>query len=114
MEVFCSEVMKNQVAFYLVTEPRYFSEHKEAVAGRCSLRKVFLEISQNSQENTCASLCFKKVAGLRPATLLKQRLWRRCFLVNFGKFPRKFFFHRTPPVAAFEHITVFKQKIKRA
>ena len=97
--------MKNQVAFYLVTEPRYFSEHKEAVAGRCSLQKVFLEISQNSEENTCASLCFNKVAGLRPATLLKQRLWRRCFPVNFAKFLRKFFVHRTPPVAASEHIT---------
>ena len=25
----------------------------EAVAQRCSVRKVFLDISQNSQENTC-------------------------------------------------------------
>ena len=52
------------------------------------LRKLFLEISQNSQENTCTRVSFlKKVAGLRPATLLKKRLWHRCFLVNFGKFP---------------------------
>ena len=27
---------------------------KEAVDQRCSLKKVFLEILQNSQENTCA------------------------------------------------------------
>ena len=26
----------------------------EAVVRRCSLKKVFLEISQNSQKNTCA------------------------------------------------------------
>ena len=26
----------------------------EAVVRRCSVKKVFLEISQNSQENTCA------------------------------------------------------------
>ena len=26
----------------------------ETVAQRCSVKKVFLEISQNSQENTCA------------------------------------------------------------
>ena len=26
----------------------------EAVARNCSVKKVFLEISQNSQENTCA------------------------------------------------------------
>ena len=31
---------------------------------------------------------FNKVAGLRPATLLKKRLWYMCFLVNFVKFPR--------------------------
>ena len=28
--------------------------NSEAVAQRCSVKKVFLEISQNSQENTCA------------------------------------------------------------
>ena len=31
----------------------------EAVAQRCSVKKVFLEISQNSQENTFVSLFFK-------------------------------------------------------
>ena len=30
----------------------------EAVAPRCSVKKVFLEISQNSQENTCAKFSF--------------------------------------------------------
>ena len=29
-------------------------------------KKVFLKISQNSQQNTCVSLFFKKVAGLGP------------------------------------------------
>ena len=39
------------------------------------------------------SLFFNKVvAGLRPATLLKERLWHRCFPVNFAKFPRTPFF----------------------
>ena len=31
---------------------------KEAVVQRCSVKKVFLEISQNSQENTCARVSF--------------------------------------------------------
>ena len=31
---------------------------------------------------------FNKVEGLRPATLLKKRLWRRCFPVNVAKFLR--------------------------
>ena len=30
----------------------------EAVDQACSVKKVFLEISQNSQENTCARVCF--------------------------------------------------------
>ena len=37
-----------------------------------------------------------------PATLLKKRLWHRCFPVNFAKFLRTLFFHRTPLVAASE------------
>ena len=31
---------------------------------------------------------FNKVAGLRPATLLKKRLWHKCVPVNFAKFLR--------------------------
>ena len=39
-------------------------------------------------KHLCHSLFFNKVAVLRPATLLKKRLWRRCFPVNFAKFLR--------------------------
>ena len=46
---------------------------------------------QNSQENICASLFFNKVTGLRPSTLLKKRLQRKCFPVNFAKFTRTTF-----------------------
>ena len=35
----------------------------EAVALKSSVKKVFLEISQNSQENICARDSFNKVAG---------------------------------------------------
>ena len=37
-------------------------------------------------------LFFNKVAGLRPAFLLKKRLWQRFFPVNFVKFLRTPFF----------------------
>ena len=33
---------------------KLIKESQEAVAQRYSVKKVFLEISQNSQENTCA------------------------------------------------------------
>ena len=50
----------------------------EAVVWRCSIKKVLLEISQNSQGNTCA----------RVSLILKERLCHKCFPVNFGKFLR--------------------------
>ena len=46
------------------------------------------------------SLVFNEVSGLRPTTLLKERLWHKCFLGNFVKFLRKPFFYRIPLVAA--------------
>ena len=55
---------------------------------------VFLEISQNSQENTCAIVSFLiklQTSGLKSATSLKKRLWHRCFTVNFAKFLRTLF-----------------------
>ena len=51
------------------------NEGPEAVVQRRSVKKVFLEISQSSQENPCARAFF-----------LKKRLWHRCFPVNFAKF----------------------------
>ena len=35
---------------------------------------------------------FYKFTGLSPATLLKKRLWHKCFPVNFVKFLRALFF----------------------
>ena len=72
----------------------------EAVSRRCSVKKVFLKISQNSQKNTCARVSFliklQAIAGVlrRSATLLKKRLWHRCFPVNFAKFSRTPFFRK--------------------
>ena len=64
------------------------SQYLEAVAQRCSVKKVFLKNSQNSQENTCARVSFLiklQTLGVRPATLLKKRLWHRCFPGSFAK-----------------------------
>ena len=67
----------------------------EAATRSVLCKKVFLEVSQNLLENTCQSLFLNKVAGLRPATLSKKRLWHRCFPVNFVKFPRTPFLQNT-------------------
>ena len=52
------------------TEPALFKSSRRM----SSVKKVFWEISQNSQENTCVRVS---------ATLLKKRLQHRCFPVNF-------------------------------
>ena len=41
------------------------------------------------------SVFFNKVAGLRPATLLKTSLWHKCFPANFAKFLRTPFLQNT-------------------
>ena len=56
------------------------------------MKKVFLEISENSQENTCATVSFLIKLQAARATLLKKRLWHRYFPVNFAKFLRTPFF----------------------
>ena len=70
----------------------------EAAIGGVLQKNVFLEISQNSQENTCVRVSFLiklQTSGLRPATLLKKRLWHRRFPVNFAKFLRVNFLQNT-------------------
>ena len=46
----------------------------EAVVRRCSVKKVFLETSQNSRENTCSSVSFLIKLQARSETLLKKTL----------------------------------------
>ena len=53
---------------------------------------VLRNFTKFTGKHLCQSLFFNKVAGLRPATLLKKWLWYRCFPVNFVKFPRTPFF----------------------
>ena len=65
---------------------------------RISCPKVFCKkgnirnFAKFTRKHLCESLFFNKVAGLRPATLLKKRLWRMCFPVNFVKFLTTTFF----------------------
>ena len=54
---------------FRVNENNAGTLRSEAVVQTCSLKKVFLEISQNSQENTCARVSFLiklQASGLKP------------------------------------------------
>ena len=90
------------------TPSKSLKKTTEAVAQKCSVKKVFLEISQNSQENLCQSPFFNKVTGLRPATLLKETL-AQVFSCEFCENSKNIFLHKTSLVAASE--TSCSQKI---
>ena len=56
---------------------------------KCSVRKDVLRNFTNfTAKHLCQSLFVNKAAGLTPATLLKKRLWHRCFSMNFVTFLR--------------------------
>ena len=61
---------------------------QEAATGDVLQEKACLEISQNSQGRTCARASFliklrlKTCNFIRPAVLLKKKLWHRCFKVG--------------------------------
>ena len=76
----------------------------EAVVQRCSVKTVFLEISQNSQENTCARFSFliklqayafyrtPPVAASKPTTLLKKEDLAQVFSCEFCEISKNIFF----------------------
>ena len=68
-----SNVFKNSVMFY---------RGAQVIIQRCSVKKVFLKISQNSQEDICTRVSVLK--SCRP----KKRLWHRCFPMKFANFLR--------------------------
>ena len=72
---------------FCVAVPPFRSSHR-----RCSVRKgVLTNFAKFTGKHLCQSLFFNKLAAVRPATLLKKRLWHRGFPVNFVKFLRTYF-----------------------
>ena len=51
-------------------------------------RGVLKKFAKFTGQHLSWSFFFNKVAGLRPATLLKKRLWHGCFSVDIAKFLR--------------------------
>ena len=63
---------------------------------RCSIKKgVLKNFAKCTGKHLHQSLFFFKVAALRPATLLKKRLWHGGFPVNFANFSRTPFLQNT-------------------
>ena len=66
----------------------------EAVAQRCSVKKLFSEISQNSQENTCARFSF--------LIKLKKEALAQVSSYEFCEIFKNIFFDRTHLVAVLD------------
>ena len=71
---------------------------QEAATRNVTQEKLFLEILQNLQEKTCARASFlirlqpKTCNFIRPATVLKKKLWRSCFSCEFCEISKNNFF----------------------
>ena len=87
-------VLWNNIAAYglvvnSIHDSKYeFARATEAVAKRCSVKKMLFEISRNSQENTC----------VRDSFLIKSLA--QVFSFEFWGISKNTFFYRTPPAAA--------------
>ena len=61
------------------------TSYPESLVRRCSLKNIFLKISQIFQGNTCVAISFLHTCNNRPAILQKKRIRHSCFLLNFAK-----------------------------
>ena len=76
-----------------------FHNFTEAVARRCFIKKVFLEILQDSQENTCARFSFLiklQVSGLqlyqKRDNFIKKEILAQVFSCEFCEISKNIFF----------------------
>ena len=84
-------------AFRLITEVNiqiYFavSTSRNSCPEVFCKKGVLRNIAKLTGKHLYQSLFFNKVAGLSAATLLKKRLWHKCFPVNFAQFLETSFF----------------------
>ena len=72
----------------------------KAVTQRCSVKKVFLEISQNSQENTCARVSLLINLQAEVCNFIKKDTLALVFSSEFCKISKNTLYYKTPLVAA--------------
>ena len=80
---------------YVMKEAQYYLE---AVVQRCSVKKVFLEISQNSQRTTCVRVSFS--IKLQAWNFIRKETLAQVFSCEFCEISKNTFSYRTPLVDA--------------
>ena len=71
----------------------------EAVSWRCFVKKVFLKLSQNSPENTCARVSFSIKLQIEACNFIKKETLAQMLFCEFSEISNNTFPYRTPPVA---------------
>ena len=66
----------------------------EAVTQRCSIKNMFLKISQNLLENTCARVSFLIKLQAAPETLFKKEFLAQLFYSEFCEFFKDSYFEK--------------------
>ena len=89
------------------------NETLEAVTRRYSAKKVFLEVSQNSQENTCARVSFLIKLLASGCNFIEKETLAHVFSCEFCEVSENTFYYRTPLVAASETLRKEKNKTNR-
>ena len=72
----------------------------EAVVWMCSVKALLLEISQNSQENTCDRASFLINLQAEACNFIIKETLAQVVSCEFCEISKNTFFYRTPPVAA--------------
>ena len=88
--------------FFNIEMSKILLQLSEAVVPRCSVKKVFLEITQNSQENTCDRVSF--LIKLQPSAwnFIKKQSLAQEFSFEFCEISKNTSFYGTHLVAAFK------------
>ena len=74
-------LLKNDIR---ITKSTFFCFQKQPPEVFCK-KSVLRNFAKFTGKHLCQSLFFNNVTDLRPAALLKKRLWYRCFPVDFAK-----------------------------
>ena len=103
-----------QYIYIYIYKEREREKERERGRERSSRPEVFCtkgvlkNFAKFTRKHLCQGLFFNKVADLRPATLLKKRLWHRRFPVDFEKNLRTPFFTEHLQWLLYIYIYIFR------
>ena len=87
--------MLKKIYFYTVNQSLFDTNKQKQSSRGVLLKGVLRNLTKFTGKQLYQRLFFNKVADLRPATLLKKRLWHRCFPMSFANFLRTPFLQNT-------------------